>query len=190
MRVGVAHHLGWAVVVAAADDHVVVDRRRIQLVEPGLPEAPVHHLGGPHAMHQQAEPLGDDELSTIVSLVRASADRCAAAAFDALAGALTAPIRSLSLRAWSRDFPGDIATLRQVPYESQADSVMYRQVLADLARERGWAVHLFDAKTVEAHAVQVLGERADESLNGPRRTLGPPWTRDHRMALAATVLAG
>ena len=31
--------------------------------------------------------------------------------------------------------------------------------------------------------------RADEVLHGPRTTLGPPWTKDHRVALAATVVA-
>ena len=40
------------------------------------------------------------------------------------------PIVSMSLRAWPRDFPTDIATQRRAPYESRADSVMYRQVLA------------------------------------------------------------
>jgi hypothetical protein len=25
-------------------------------------------------------------------------------------------------------------------------------------------------------------------LHGPRATLGPPWSKDHRMALAATIL--
>lgn len=87
-------------------------------------------------------------------------------------------------------FPGEIATLRQEPDQSQAESVMYRQVVADLARKQGWSVHLFDAKTVEAEALQVLGDRVDEALHGPRRTLGPPWTKGHRMALAATVVAG
>jgi hypothetical protein len=67
---------------------------------------------------------------------------------------------------------------------------MYREVLAELARARGWAVHLYDAKDVEGQAGDVLGERADEVLRGPRATLGPPWARDHRMALAATVMAG
>jgi hypothetical protein len=27
-------------------------------------------------------------------------------------------------------------------------------------------------------------------LLGPRATIGPPWTKDHRMALAATTVAG
>ena len=94
----------------------------------------------------------------------------------------------MSLRAWPADFPDDIAVLRRVPYESRADSVMYRQVLAELARDRGWDVELYDAKDVEAEAVRILGERADEVLHGPRAALGPPWSKDHRMALAATIV--
>ena len=54
----------------------------------------------------------------------------------------------MSLRAWPADFPEDIETLRRVPYEARADSVMYRQVLAELARARGWDVHFFDGKDV------------------------------------------
>jgi hypothetical protein len=42
---------------------------------------------------------------------------------------------------------------------------------------------------VEAEAARLLGERADAVLHGPRRVLGPPWSKDHRIALAATVLA-
>jgi len=72
----------------------------------------------------------------------------------------------------------------------RADSVMYRQVLAELARARGWAVHLYDAATVEGQAAAVLGERADTVLRGPRATLAPPWTKDHRRALAAAIMAG
>lgn len=106
-----------------------------------------------------------------------------------LAAALPEPIVSMSLRAWPPDFPEDIETLRRVPYEARADSVMYRQVLAELAQTRGWAVHFFDGKDACARAAQKLGERAAAILNGPRQTLGPPWTKDHRMALAATLLA-
>ena len=94
----------------------------------------------------------------------------------------------MSLRAWPADFPEDIAVQRQVPHESRADSVMYRQVLAQLARDRGWDVHFYDAKDIEARRSTLLGERADDVLHGPRATLGPPWSKDHRMALAATIM--
>lgn len=187
-RLGIAHHFGWAVAVTASADHKVLDRRRIELIEPGMPPAPIHHAGGPHLLHRSAEPLDDVALATLVADVRASVVRAASAALDELATALPKPIVSMSLRAWPADFPEDIAAQRRVPYESRADSVMYCQVLAELACERGWVVHLYNSKDVEGEAVRILGERADEVLRGPRAMLGPPWSKDHRMALAATIV--
>ena len=181
MRLGIAHHFGWAVAVAAADDHEVVDRRRIELVEPGMAMAPIHHEG---------KPLDDAAAAVLVAQVRASAARATADALDDLAAALPEPIVSMSLRAWPLDFPADIAVQRRAPYESHADSIMYREVLAEQARARGWDIHLYDAKDVEARAARELGARADDVLFGPRARLGPPWNKDHRMALAATIVAG
>ena len=181
MRLGIAHHFGWAVAVTARNDGTVVDRRRIELIEPGVAAAPIHHEG---------KPLDDVAAAELVAQVRASAIRATAASLDELSASVPEPIGSMSLRAWPADFPEDIETLRRVPYEARADSVMYRQVLAELARARGWAVHFFDGKDIEARAAQKLGERAQEILLGSRATLGPPWTKDHRMALAATVIAG
>jgi hypothetical protein len=126
----------------------------------------------------------------MVAEVRASIARSALRAFDEIAASLPEPIISMSLRSWPPDFPRDIAVQRRVPYESRADSIMYRQVLAELALARGWALHFYAARDVEAQAASVLDDRADAVLYGPRATLGPPWTKDHRMALAATILAG
>jgi hypothetical protein len=187
MRLGIAHHLGWAVAVTASEDHEVVDRRRIELIEPGFPPAPIHHEGGPHLLLRKGQPLEDDALALSVANVRAAVVRASSVALDELAGELREPIVSISLRAWPADFPTEIAVQRRVPYESRADSVMYCQILADLARERNWDVHLYDAKHVEDDAIRILGKRADEVLHGPRATLGPPWSKDHRMALAATI---
>ena len=180
MRVGVAHHLGWAVAVTASADYQVVDRRRIALIEPGMPTAPIHHEG---------KPLDDAATSELVAQVRASVARATSASLDELASALHEPIVSVSLRAWPLDFPEHIAVQRRAPYESHADSIMYRQILAELARARGWVVRFYDAKNVESQAASILAERADEVLYGPRVTLGPPWAKDHRMALAATIVA-
>jgi hypothetical protein len=66
---------------------------------------------------------------------------------------------------------------------------MYRQELAELAHARDWEIHLYDAKAVVDQAAGMLGGRPDEVLKGPRATLGPPWTKDHRIALAATIVA-
>jgi hypothetical protein len=181
VRLGIADHLGWAVAVTASADHAVVDRRRIELVEPGLSAAPIHYEG-----HR----LDVAGTAALVAEVQASIARAASAALDELAAALPEPVVSISLRAWPPDFPEDIAVQLRAPYESRADAIMYRQALAELAHERDWAVHVYDAKAVEGQAARILGERAEEVLRGPRETLGPPWARDHRVALAATVVAG
>ncbi len=181
VRVGIADHLGWAVAVTASDDHAVVDRRRIALVEPGVTEAPIHY---------ESARLDVAATAALVAQVRASAARAAAAAFDEIGAAVGVPIVSISLRTWPPDFPEDIAVQRRVPWEARADAVMYRQILAELADRRGWEVHLYDAKAVEGQAARMLAERAEEILHGPRARLGPPWARDHRTALAAAIVSG
>jgi hypothetical protein len=181
MRLGIADHLGWAVAVTASEDYEVVDRRRIELVEAGLSSAPIHY---------ESRRLDVAATAALVANVRASVVRASSAALDELATALPAPVRSISLRTWPLDFPDDIAVQRRVPYEARADAIMYRQELSELAHARGWRVHLYDAKTVVGQAVSILAERADEVLHGPRATLGPPWTKDHRVALAAAIVAG
>jgi len=180
VRVGIADHLGWAVAVTASAGHVVVDRRRIELVEPGVTAAPIHYDG------RRFDVAG---MTALVAEVRASVTRATAVELDDLAAALPEPVESISLRAWPPDFPDDVAVQMRAPYEARADAIMYRQILADLASVRGWKVHLYDAKHVEAQAITVLADGADDVLHGPRVALGPPWTKDHRVALAATVVS-
>ena len=180
MRVGIADHLGWAVAVTADDEHRVVDRRRIALVEAGVANMPIHH---------DSKTLDLEATAVLVAEVRASALRVTAASLDELRESVPGPIVSLSLRVIPADFPVDLATLCRTPYEARADAVMYRQVLIEAAEARGWTVSTYDAKVVEAEAVAVLGARSEEVLHGPREALGPPWAKDHRTALAATILA-
>jgi hypothetical protein len=100
VRLGVADHFGWTVVVTATADHRVVDRRRIELIEPGLPTAPIHDEGHRLAVAATA---------ALVAKVRAAVVRATSAALDEIASALPEPIVSISLRTWPLDFPDDIA---------------------------------------------------------------------------------
>jgi hypothetical protein len=181
VRLGIADHLGWAIAVTASGDHEVVDRRRIELIEPDISPAPIHY---------ESRRLDVAATAALVARARASVVRAASAALDEIATALPAPIRSVSLRVWPLDFPDDVAVQRRAPYEARADAIMYRQELAELAHARGWEVHVYDAKAVLDQAARILAERADEVLQGPRGAIGPPWTKDHRVALAAAIVAG
>jgi hypothetical protein len=180
LRIGIADHFGWAVAVTASADYEIVDRRRIELVEPGVSAAPIHY---------ESKNLDVAATAALVAEVRASIARAAATALDELARALPAPVLSISLRRWPPDFPDDIAVQRRTPYEARADAVMYRQVLAELGTDRGWHVNFYDAKHVTSLAASKLAEPVDEFLQRPRATLGAPWTKDHRVALAATIVA-
>lgn len=185
---GVADHLGWAVVVAVSTDLAVVDRRRIELVGAGLPAAPVHHEGGAHDLHRTGDPLTDEELAALVARVRASAAVTIASEFDRLAAELAGEVTTVSLRAWPADFPTDIARVRRAPFESRADPIMYRRLLAEAASARGWSVVPYDPASIEAEAIGLVG--ADpELLRRPRAELGPPWTKDHRTAYASAIVA-
>jgi hypothetical protein len=187
-RLGVADHLGWAVVVTVTGEATILDRRRIDLLGPDLPVAPVHHVGGPHEMHRTGDPLTDIELAELVASIRTAARSTIERELDLLATDLTMPIAVMSLRAWPPDFPTDVARQRCASYESQADPVMYRQELAEAATARGWLVVHHRTTSVETEAIRLLGD--DDALQRPRSHLGPPWTKDHRQAFAAGVLAG
>lgn len=181
MRVGIADHFGWAVAVTVDRGPEVVDRRRLELVEPDVCPAPIHYEGAR---------LGPDGTAALLAEVRASVARATAAALDELAADLPRPIRSVSLRTWPDDFPQDLETQLRPPYEARADAIMYRRICAELVEQRGWAVHRYEARQVPVQAAAILGDRAAEVLDGVRARLGPPWTKDHRTALAAAICAG
>ena len=104
-----------------------MDRRRIELVEPGVSAAPIHY---------ESARLDVAATAALVAKVRASVVRATSAALDEIATALPARVVSISLRTWPLDFPEDIAVQRRVPYEARADAIMYRQVLSELAHDR------------------------------------------------------
>jgi hypothetical protein len=161
------------VAVTVGRDGTVVDRRRMELVEPGVTPAPIHYDG---------KSLDADGVRALVKDVRASVARATAAALDELAASIASPIGSLALRTWPPDFPADVETQLRSPYEPRADAIMYRQILAARAEARGWAVERYEVK-------RVLAAIDDSVLRAPRAVLGPPWTRDHRVALAAALTA-
>jgi hypothetical protein len=115
LRLGIADHLGWAVAVTASAGHEVVDRRRIELVEPGMSPAPIHY---------ESARLDVAATTALVATVRASVVRATSAALDEIATALPAPVVSISLRAWPVDFPDDTEIQRRAPFEARADAIM------------------------------------------------------------------
>ena len=180
--IGVSDHGGWAVLVTVAGDGTLLDRRRVELVDEDLPKIP-HHSEG------QALPL--DEAVALVERVRASAERHAKLGLDEVARTVPGRIFGVALRQCP-ELPPTIAE-RITNYRAQnvADWVMYRKALAAAAEARGWAVHWYDAKKVLDAVSEALHiEDLDAHFLQLRKSIGPPWGQDHKLAMAAAVAMG
>jgi hypothetical protein len=117
-----------------------------------------------------------------------SAEKHAVLAWDAVTMAVPS-ILGVALRKCP-PLPATIAE-RITDYRAQnnADWVMYRKALASAADARGWRVHWYDAKSVLDAARQALRvENLDAHFLQVRRAVGPPWTMDHKLAMAAAIV--
>ena len=177
--IGVSDHGGWAVLVTVARDGTLLDRRRVELVGEGLPKLP-HHSEG------QGLPL--DEAVELVERVRVSAERHAMLALDAVTAAVPR-ILGVALRKCQPLPPTVAERIKDYRAQNVADWVMYRRALASAAEARGWPVHWYDAKSVletARHALRV--ENLDAHFVKVRRSVGPPWNNDHKLAMAAAIV--
>ena len=179
--IGVSDHGGWAVLVTVAADGTLLDRRRVELVDADLPKIP-HHSEG------QALPLQD--AVALVERVRVSAERHAKLALDAVAMTVPARILGIALRQCPALPPTVAERIQDYRAQNVADWVMYRRALAAAAQARAWAVHWYDAKNVFPAASQAL-HIADIEVHflQLRKSIGPPWSKDHKIAMAAAIVA-
>jgi hypothetical protein len=178
--IGVSDHGGWAVLVTVAGDGTLLDRRRVELVDEDLPKIP-HHSEG------QALPL--HEAVALVERVRLSAERHAKLSLDAVAMAVPRRILGVALRKCPQLPPTIAERIKDYRAQNVADWVMYRKALASAAEARGWPVHWYDAKSVLGAASQALQvENLDARFLQVRRAVGPPWGKDHKLAMAAAIV--
>ena len=192
--VGVTEHGNSAVLVTVAPDGALLDRRRIDLTEGGLPTHPHHHEGswavGRYKNSPWAREISLTEAIELVERVRASAARGARAALEALAAAVPMPIAGVAIRVCPALPPTIKDRIADNRAQTVADSVMYRQALAMAAEARGWSVYWYDRDCVFDDAATVLGcEDIDAVLLAMGRSVGPPWQAKHKLAAVAALAA-
>lgn len=177
LTAGIYDHAGWAIVVCTAGDQLM-DKRRIELIEPGLPSLPHHH---------PCQHLPDEKAVALVARVRASAEACAASAL----AALPEGVGAIAIRKRPQLPPTVIERIRSYYAQTRADGVMYRDALEQAALARGWRVHEYEAKTVLDDAAALLGLERDIAawMRDIGKSAGRPWTNDHRLAMAAAIVA-
>ena len=179
--IGVSDHGGWAVLVTVASDGTMLDRRRVELVDEGLPKIP-HHSEG------QGLPV--DEAVALVERVEASAKRHSKLVLGAVAATVHGRIVGVALRQCPELPPTVAERIKDYTAQNVADWVMYRKALAAAAEARGWTVHWYEAKKVFDAAREALGiADIDAHFVKLRKAIGPPWNKDHKLAMAAAIVA-
>jgi hypothetical protein len=192
--VGVVEHGNSAVLVTLAPGGELLDRRRIDLTELGLPTHPHHHEGsravGRYLSIPGARAISLAEAVALVSRVRTSAERGARESLEALAAEVPLPIACIAIRACQELPPTTEERITDNRAQTFADSVMYREALASAADARGWSVHWYERERVFRDAAAVLGRKdVDAFLSAMGRSIGPPWQARHKLAAAAALAA-
>ena len=186
--VGVADHGGWAILVSAAavnGEPTVIDRRRVSLIEKGVPSQPYHH---------DTLALGDDKSEQLLRKVRRSIAGCTASAFDHLAAELSPQYRIASITIRQPPLERLPATVREAHdsyyVQCRADGMLYHSAICTGARERGWTVTIHsrgEELAIAAAALRVSPREVERFLHDLRHTMKSPWTAEHRNAVAAAI---
>ncbi|HKO92143.1 MAG TPA: hypothetical protein VJU61_13360 [Polyangiaceae bacterium] len=192
--VGVAENGNSAFLVTVAPGGELLDRRYVDLTEPGLPTHPHHHEGswavGRYLNTPAARALSLADAVALVERVRASAERGARECLQALAASVAQPIAGIALRVCPPLPATTEERIIDARAQTMADTVMYREALASAAEARGWSVYWYDRERVFRDAAAVLdGEDIDAVLLAMGRSLGPPWQAKHKLAAAAALAA-
>jgi hypothetical protein len=188
--VSVAEHTGWAHLVCVAARGAVpavIARRRVALIDPGLPTLPYEH---------ETAAMREDEANALIARVRQSIAARASGALRRvaieLAPAHTAIALAIREPAFD-DLPATVAAVR-MSYRllCAADGMLYQLAICRAARQLELDVQMCRRGKEAALAAQRLGVTPAEIEEFVRRTgrpAGAPWTQEHRRAYAAGIAA-
>jgi hypothetical protein len=186
--VSVAEHTGWAHLVCLAAPGLVpavIARRRVTLIDSGLPRQPYEH---------DSTVLREDEANAMIALVRRS---IAARTSEALTRVVTELARSYTVVALAirqppfDDLPETVAAVRK-SYRLQcaADGMLYQLAICRAARQLGLDVQIYrrgEEMSWAAEQLRVTEGEIEEFVSRTGRPAGPPWTQEHRRAYAAGI---
>ena len=186
--VSVADHAGWAhLVCVAAPGRVpaVIARRRVTLIDSGLPRQPYEH---------ESVGLKEDQGNALIAQVRRS---IAVRTSDALTRIVTELARSYAVVALAirkppfADLPETVAAVwKSYRLQCAADGMLYQLAICRAARQLGLDVHMCRRGEETSLAAEQLGmtlREVEDFVSRSGRPAGPPWTQEHRRAYAAGI---
>src|SRR5437867_5176943 len=181
--VSVAEHTGWAhflCVAAPGDVPAVIERRRVTLIDAGLPAQPYEH---------DSLAMREDDANALIARVRRSIAARTSVALQRVVTEL-APAYAVVALAIRKppfaDLPETVADARKSHrLRCAADGMMYQLAICRAARQLELDVQMCRRGDETSRAAQQLGvppETIEEFVSRTGRPTGPPWTQEHRRA--------
>jgi hypothetical protein len=186
--IGIEDHYAWANLVSVTTsgrDELVLDKRRIELLDAPLPASPYHH----DTLHMPAAAA-----EKLIREVRTSANARAKSALSSLLREL-APATCLGIAIRVPPLSRLPATVGEVHVSSsitnRADGMIYHEALTRAAEQLNVPVFHFEKEAVLDRAAQSRRKTArdlERQLKASAATLGPPWRKGHVAACAGAIL--
>ncbi len=191
VAIGARMHSGWGALVCVSSDAgtiELIDRRRVVVTDPKIPGAkqPYHF----------AKNLGLPEAGKYLTNCAAASEGLALAALrDAVQQLRARDCRILGaavLLASGRPLPPLPEILASHALIHTAEGEFFRRVVREACERLEIPVTGFRERDLGAQAGAALGRaatRVQHTIDRLGRSLGPPWTKDHKVAaLAACIL--
>ena len=182
-----ADHNGWAILVSAAavnGEPTVVDRRRVRLIEKGVPSQPYHH---------ETLALSDAEAEQLLRKVKRSIAACTALASTAFRPICRRSIECLPSpfdnRRWhtcqrrSKRFTVPITRC----VGQMACSITQRFVRPLVSETGSWCFIVAGRSWRRPQRRLQEQHDVERFISDLRQTLKAPWTAEHRNAFAAAI---
>jgi hypothetical protein len=151
------------VVYGSETSPIVLDRRRVELVDESLPRQPYH------AVAERGVP------DSVIDDVAHAAHAAAAHALQSLTRA-----DAVGVVASQRDIPENLdRILASHALLHAAEGQLFERAVIEAADDAGLLVHVVEPRSI----------RVPAAVEGLRRSIGAPWQKDHKWATTAALAA-
>lgn len=187
---GVRMHSGWGILVAIAGDPdalEMIDRRRIVVTDPGAP--------GAKQPYHRAVALGLPRAETYLASCATASEGMALAAIGEVVRALEVRGHRIAgcavLLASGRALPPLEKILASHPLLHTAEGEFFRNAIRRACDTLKIPVTATRERELDERAKMAFGRtasRMQRAIAGMGKSIGPPWTKDHKSAALAAAM--
>jgi hypothetical protein len=193
---GIQMHSGWGVLVAisASDSVKILDRRRIVVIDPTIPGAKQPY----HYARQQLQELSLDAIEKYLANSASLSEQLATAAVEKVVDDLYDQGYRIAgaaiLQSAARELPSLSRILASHPLIHTAEGEFFCRVAKNACEQLKIPVINTRRRDLDQQVKASFGrsaQRVQRNIAALGKSIGPPWTVDHKTAAlaAATILS-